>query len=352
MDIHPILALVIVISTLVTIHEFGHYIVAKICGVHVHEFSLGFGKRLLQKRFRTTNFCLRLIPLGGYVRLADVEESETEYASADVPIEKMMSSKSVFARMCIVSAGVVANLITAVVLITGLGYFGPAERTEVLPIVVETLENSPAELAGFQPGDRITHVNGKELVDFAVSGLFLQDSNGDSQQYSILRNGEPLQLFVTPDPYEDTYRIGVAFETNIIAARKLSFVDSIQFGVRTTALLSKEIVNSLIGMVKNPAKSEDLGGPIKIAQIASQQTKQGAVAVITFLAIMSINLAIFNLLPIPILDGGALLFLAYEGIMRKPMNEKAQLLFYNLGALCMFALIGFTLFNDIRNVFA
>jgi regulator of sigma E protease len=448
--LHTLFYFIVAIGILVAFHEFGHFWVARKVGVKVLRFSIGFGKVFwsYQKNPADTEYVLSAIPLGGYVKMVD--EREGEVAPEDLPYS--FNRQPVWARIAIVAAGPLFNLILAVVLFWGVLVIG---ETGIKPILGAVEQGTLAAQAGFQEGDEITAVNGKltptwidamenivssalegeqtitvnvthdseqatrtltldeqDKIDAAVFykrlgfkpwspslkpiiGRVLPDSSAlaadlrkgdliisadntaitDWQQWveiikahpdiaihlMIERDGVRMPISITPkaekvgDKTEGKIGAGVLVPEELIKSitveRALSPIDAIPAAFKTTYFYCTSTLKMMGRMLIGKASVENLSGPISIAQYAGQSADMGFVAFIKFLGLVSVSLGVLNLLPIPVLDGGHLLFFALEAILRKPVPEKVQLFFQQVGLTLLMLLMAIAMFVDVQRLF-
>ena len=433
---------IIALSLLVVIHEFGHYWVARRCGVKVLRFSVGFGQKLWSKQLKNgTEFVIAALPLGGYVKMLD----EREAPVAENELEQTFNRQPLRNRVAIVSAGPIANLLFAVfaywmIMVIGVPGIKPiisevtanspaaaaqlyageeiiavngkatptvnslfqqwlrlaqsgetitlttriAEvetnkqltlpklglddagslfnqigittvQPEMPPVLGNIVADSPAEKAGLQAGDELISADGKAMSSWQEWVSLIQSNADMAMNIEILRNGEIQQLVITPAADENGVgRIGAAVNTDAyeipaelrselrygpLAAIPQAFTQTWQFSVTT--------LNGLWGMLVGTVSSDNLGGPIAIAQFAGDSAQQGLVAFISFLAMISISLGILNLLPVPVLDGGHLLMYFFEWIRGKPLPESVQIQGQKIGLFLILLLMVFAFTNDI-----
>lgn len=352
---HPLVAFIIVIGILVFIHEFGHFIAARLCGVGVQVFSLGFGPKLLKKTVGRTEYCLSAIPLGGYVKMVG-DEPGAELAPEDLPLS--FTHKSLIKKSIIVAAGPVSNFILAIVIFFGLynisGIYLPR------PVVEQVQEGSPALIAGIKPGDVIRQINNEPVESFEDVSRIITQNGGSGLTVVVSRNDELVDLYMQPELRpgknefgEDIQRyvIGIVGAPDlfhkrygILSAANKSITDTYGLVVLTARALGKIFTGSV--------SAKTLGGPLMIAQMAGEQAKQGVKNFAFFIALLSVNLGIINLFPIPVLDGGHLLFFAVEGVMRRPVSDKVREKMIQVGAAMLVALMVFVLYNDFVRLFS
>ena len=345
-----LLSFVIVLGVLIFFHEFGHFLIARLFGVGVEKFSLGFGPRLIGKKFGRTDYRISAIPLGGYVKMVG-EEPDAEVAPADIPIS--FTHKHVLKRMCIVAAGPFFNILLAVIiffsifLISGLFILKAS--------VGEVREGSPALAAGLKPGDEITAIDGKPVSNWNDMTEIIGASNGRTLKISVKRAGTDLVFQITPEliPAKDIfgedikrYVIGIS-SGGEFNTRKLNPFQAMAESFRQTYNIIELMVVIIGKLITGSISTDTIGGPIMIAKMAGDQAKTGIENLIFFLALISVNLAIINLLPIPVLDGGHLLFFIIEAVKGHPVSLKVREVAQQIGLFIILLLVILVFYNDI-----
>lgn len=352
-----------IISVIVFIHEFGHFWVARLCKVQVLEFSIGFGKKLFSfkdKKGTEWKFCI--LPFGGYVKMfgdrgaasTPDEDLIVKMTSAEKKISFVF--KNVWQRIAIVSAGPIANFILAIVIFTFLFSFNG--KTTILPIVDQVLENSAAFEAGIKTGDEILEVNGLEISEFDQIREFTSAAKVEKLNFKIRREKKIIDLALTPKMQKRQDFFGEEIEVPTIGISasevsrvKLSFGESFLLANQETYQISVKILQTLGELVTGQRSVKELGGPVKIAKYSGKSFELGMIVVLWFGAMISINLGVMNLLPIPMLDGGHLFFYFCEAIRGKPLPAKVQQVGFNLGFSLVISLMIFTTLNDLWQIF-
>lgn len=345
-----ILGFIVLLGVLIFVHEFGHFIVAKFLGVKVLKFSLGFSPVMIKRKWGETEYMLSWIPLGGYVKLFG-EEPDAEEEIPPEEKDRAFTSKPVWARMAIVAAGPLFNFVFAVILLC-CGFLAgfPVLASEV----GKALPDSPAMQAGFQPGDTIMSINGKPVWRWDDVRNMIEESPDRRLVFIVERNDQTIEIAVTPilSDQKDMFgelkgRIGIAPSGKKI---ELGFLAAINEGVRFSGYLTELVVMTLVKLVRGEIGVKALSGPITIAQASGESLKAGLFSFVFLMSYISINLAVINLLPIPVLDGGHILFFLIEAVIRKPVTGKIREIAVQLGLLIIVFLIGLVFFNDIYRI--
>jgi regulator of sigma E protease len=349
-----IFALVIVLGVLIFFHELGHFLVARLLGVGVETFSLGFGPKIFGKKIGITDYRISAIPLGGYVKMVG-EQPDAELDPADIPLS--FTHKHVFKRILIVAAGPFFNILLALIIFYGI--FQISGLLILKPSIGEVNEGTPAYRTGLKKGDLVVSIDGVNISSWEDMAKMITTSKGKTLSLSVLRGNSMRAVDVTPEPKifknifnEDIerYVIGVTAsgdfftkDLNLFQALSQSFIQTYQI----TALTIKGVVKLFQGTVS----PKTLGGPIMIAQMAGQEARAGAINLIFFIALISINLAILNFLPIPVLDGGHLLFFFVEAVTGRPVSIKIREIAQQAGIFVLILLMIYVFYNDIARVF-
>ena len=348
-----VLATVVVLGVLIFFHELGHFLVAKYFRVGVLKFSLGFGPALVSKKVGETEYCISAIPLGGYVKL--LGESTNE----DVPEDKLdasFSNQPVGKRAAIVAAGPVANFLLAIVFFSFV--FAVSGIPQLSTEIGAVTKGSPAEKAGIRPGDKVIAVNGHSVSRWDDMSKIIKESDGRSLDLTIDRSGKIIHVSVVPQITkvknifgEEVERplIGVTAAQKVIM-KKVNPVFALYYGVQQTWSLTKLFVMTVVKMIERVVPAKTLGGPIFIAQLAGQQAREGIMNLIYFIGLISVNLAILNLLPVPVLDGGHLAFFAFEAITGKPVSMEKREIAQQVGLFLLIILMVFVFYNDISRI--
>ncbi|WP_336959501.1 RIP metalloprotease RseP [Sphingobium aquiterrae] len=355
-----VLSFVAVIGPLVFVHEMGHYLVGRWCGVHAETFSIGFGRELFAWVDRGgTRWRVAMLPLGGYVRFkGDMNPaSQTDPAWLAMPASernRCFPAKAVWQRAAIVAAGPLINFLFAILLLGGLAYaYGERESPPVVGIV---MPGSAAQAAGLKVGDRIEQIMGREIDSFRdISGIVALRP-GEPLDYVVTRGGQRIDMTVTAgtriekDRFGNVYRLGqLGVGSGPLTTRQVALWEVPGIGLRRTGQFFTSALDGLGQIVTGRRSVKEMGGPLKIADISGQAMMVGLEGFLSFMAIISINLGFINLLPIPVLDGGHLLFYAIEGIQRRPVSARVQEWAYRSGLAVLLTVMVLVTFNDLSS---
>ncbi|NQW00704.1 MAG: RIP metalloprotease RseP [Rhodospirillales bacterium] len=354
-----IVVFLLVLTVLVFVHEWGHYWVARRNNVRVEVFSIGFGPEIYGWNAASgTRWKISAIPLGGYVKMFG--EGDDASNTADRPPlteeEKAVSFhyKSIGQRAAIVAAGPIVNFIFAIFAFAVLaGVIGTAVP---LAAVGKVVKDSAAAAAGLLPGDQFVSIDGENINYFSDLRRIVSASPNKSLAFVVNRDGEELQVNATPLPSVRTNPEGVEVEVGLLGVEwnpefieyeRQNPVMALWIGVERTYFVTTNILSYIGDMVSGRRGTDELGGPLRIAQISGEMAKQGLAEVILLMAMLSVNLGLINLFPIPMLDGGHLAFYAIEALLGKPLGEKAQEYGFRFGLILVLMLVVFVTWNDL-----
>ncbi len=352
--ITSIAAAVVVLGLLILFHELGHFLVAKRVGVGVLKFSIGFGPKLFGRRVGGTEYVVSAIPLGGFVKMVG-EDPEEEVSDADRQIA--FQYQSIWKRMAIVLAGPGTNLLFAFVAFSlvfmAYGARLPSDAAKVGGII----DAMPAAKAGLMNGDLITAVDDVPIEKWERLSEAIRASGGKTLTLTVRRAGTDIKIQVTPEAKPDKNLFGETLGTAYVIGiergfdqEKVGIFAAIGMGAQQTVWWIETLVVSVAKMVQGKIPAKDIGGPILIVQAAGQQARQGLEYLLHFMAVISVNLGVLNLLPIPVLDGGHLLFFAAEAILRRPIDIRHREIAQQVGLVLLIALMAFAFYNDIARV--
>jgi regulator of sigma E protease len=360
------MAFLLVLTPVVFFHELGHFLVARWCGVKVKDFSIGFGKEIFGFTDRHgTRWRFAWLPLGGYVKFLD-DESATSMPSREAlerlsPAERegAFQSKPPSARAAIVAAGPIANFLLAIVIYAlTFGFIGE-QMTE--PRIESLVPNSPAAGAGFKSGDLIVSIDGERIESFTDILRIVSASANRELAFEVDRNGSIERLKATPELRESTDRLGNKFKRGIIGIvprtspdaieyKQYGPVEAVQRAVKRTYTIIAGSLTGIYDLVMQRMPADQMRGPLGIAEISGQVATLGPAALLEWVAFISVAIGFINLFPIPVLDGGHLVFYAIEAIRRQPLSERAQEIALRIGLALVLLLFIFVTFIDIRRI--
>lgn len=353
----PIVVALIVFGILVCVHEFGHFLFAKLNGVVVHEFAIGMGPKFFAKQGKETLYTLRILPLGGYCKMMGEDTDDYEEGS--------FNNKGVVARFLIIAAGAIFNFILAFVIVfilLGLNGYATNGVGTVIP-------DYGAEAAGMLPGDIILAVDGQSVFDNESLAFALYDAARGEVEVKVNRNGEIINLVVLPmvSSESGSYILGIqsqyktgAFDSAVDGYEQAGFFETLTIAVKRTGFYIKSTVIGFVRMITFNINKEDLAGPIGVVGIIGDSYTAGLEVsffaalqnVARIAALISANLGAMNLLPLPALDGGRLVFLFIEAIRKKPVSPEKEGVVHFVGFVCLMALMVVFAYNDISRLFA
>ncbi len=355
-----ILSFLLVIGPLIFVHELGHYYVGRWFGVKAEAFSIGFGREIFGwTDKRGTRWKVGWLPLGGYVRfkgdMNPASQPSDEWLS--LPAEERaqtFQSKKLWQRFLIVAAGPVTNFLAAILLFIGI--FATVGYPTSPAIVTGVVAGAPADRAGVVPGDRIVEIGGREIRNFVELQDFVKLRPATRVTLTLLRDGAARKVSLVTgatmasDPFGNQARIGtIGVQSRAIEVAQLPWHELPGRAVKQTVDTLRDMVLTLGQLILGDRSVKELGGPLKIAQISGQSVSLGWLPFFWLMAVISINLGFINLLPIPMLDGGHLLFYTIEGIRRKPIRPEAQEWAFRTGLAALLALMIFVTFNDLAS---
>ena len=365
--INFIIPFIILITIVVFVHEYGHYYFARKYGVGITDFSIGFGKELFGFKDRNgTRWKFCLVPLGGYVKFfgdrnvfsqAEQQELLKKYNESDQ--KKLFVTKPLYQRSIIVAAGPFANFLLAIVIFTFIYMFSGKDFT---PAKIESVqENSPAYIAGIKKNDLILSIEDNQVKSILEVSTYINTSTSSKINLVILRDNTELTFEVEPKITSGKDSLGNQISKKIIGIKliplnneynnqKLAPSKAIYYAIKETWFVTKTSINFIFSLFKGKGDTDQLGGPIKIAQITGQVAQLGAIAFLSITAYISISLGLINLFPIPMLDGGHLMFYGIEKILGRPLKQSTQEGFFRIGLFLLFSLMFFTTFNDLKNI--
>ncbi len=351
-----ILPFLVVLGVLIFFHELGHFLVAKYFGITVLKFSLGFGPKLLGKKIGETEYLISAVPLGGYVKMLGENDDEEEDPIADEDLERSFSHKPAIQRIAVVGAGPVFNLLLALLIFCIS--FGASGMQVLTTEIGQVREGSPARKAGLQKGDLIVSVDDVQTDTWPQLKEVVAENRGEPIKITLLRNGDSLTVTVTPEMSSVKNIFGEEIKTPLLGVVsagsfkdiRLGFLGALKEGVLKTWEIIKLTCLTVVKLFQGIVSIKTLGGPILIGQMTGQLAEQSWTYLIPFTAVISINLGILNLLPVPVLDGGFIVFLLIELIIGRPLNVKKREFAQKLGIGLLVLLMIIVIYNDISRI--
>ena len=351
---NTLFSFILVLGLLIFVHELGHFLFAKWFGVRVLKFSLGFGPKLVGRTIGETEYVISAFPLGGFVKMFG--ENPDEQQIDDTEKKASFAHKAVWQRFLIVLAGPLFNMLFSVGLFFMVFFFVGIPTSVDTTRIGKVSVGSPAEKAGLKVDDVLLEINGQPTVSWLDVLEGVKGSDGQLVTVVVERQGGRVRLTVEPkidtvknvfgEKVEERFMIGIVKADELIYT-KGTLIDSMENALAQTWMYISLTAMGFVKIFQRVIPASDLGGPILIAQIAGEQMKAGWINLLYFMGLLSVNLGFLNLLPIPVLDGGHLVFLTIEAIMRKPMNERAQIFAQQVGIGLLGTLMIFVFYNDI-----
>jgi regulator of sigma E protease len=361
-----LLPFLFVLTVVVFFHEFGHFLIARWCGIRVLVFSLGFGPEIVGFNDRHgTRWKISAVPLGGYVKFfgdenaASAPDHEAAAAMSEAEKKDSFIHQPVLSRAAVVAAGPLANFVLAIVIFAAI--FMVVGKQTASARVDEVLPNSAAATAGFQPGDLVLSINGEKIDSFGDMQRIVSVSAGESLKITVERAGRSVTLTATPqlrelkDSFGNEHRLGVlgisrSMNPGDIKTQRMGPLTAVAMGAQETWFVVANTMSYIGGVFTGREAADQLGGPIRIAQVSGEAAKLGFSYVFRLSAILSVSIGLLNLFPIPLLDGGHLLFYGIEAVRGRPLSERAQEVGFRIGLAIVVMLMIFATFNDILHL--
>lgn len=361
-----LVAFLFVLTLVVFVHEYGHFIVARWCGVKVRVFSIGFGKELFGWYDKKgTRWCFSAIPLGGYVKFegdanaASAPDFDAVHSMSEAEREGSIFHKTVGQRAAIVAAGPAANFLMAIVVFSCMAYING--RQILLPRIEAVQPQSAAERAGFQPGDLVVSIDGRLIDSFTDMQRVVSMNAGETLHFTVERGGNPVELTAVPDLREVTSPLGVqrvgllglqaSNDPASWRTERYSLTGSLQVGMVETWQVVAQTYHYLKRLIAGKETTEQLSGPIRIAEVSGQVARLGGFAgLLNLAALLSVSIGLINLVPIPMLDGGHLLFYGIEAVRGRPLSERAQEFGFRVGLALVMLLMLLVTWNDLAHI--
>ena len=362
-----IIPFLILIMIVVFIHEYGHYYFAKRYGVGVTDFSIGFGREIFGWNDKSgTRWKVCWIPLGGYVKFfgdrnvfSQTEQQEIINKYSEDDRQKLFILKPLYQRSLIVAAGPLANFFLAILIFTMINMFVGKDLTPAL--VDEVQKDSPAFVANMKKNDTIIYIDNKKVESILEVSTFINTSTAETIEFVVLRNDQEISLLVKPNLVDGKDSLGNSVKKRMIGIKlspfnneytkqRLGPTKAIYYSVKEVWFVTTTSLNYLGKMITGSADSSQLGGPIRIAKITGQVAEYGIIPFLSIMAYISISLGLINLFPIPMLDGGHLMFYLIEKILGRPLSQKIQEGFFRIGLFLLLSLMFFVTFNDLKDL--
>ena len=358
---------IILITIVVFVHEYGHYYFAKKYKVGITDFSIGFGKEIFGWNDKSgTRWKVCWIPLGGYVKFYGdrnvfIQSEQLELINKYKPEdrEKLFILKPLYQRALIVAAGPIANFILAILIFVIINMISGKDVTPAL--IEEVQENSPAFVSGLKKNDKILFIDNKKVESILEVSTFISTSTEEIIEFVVLRNDQEISFLVKPNLVDGKDSLGNSVKKRMIGIKLSPFNNEFQkiplgpskavyYAVKEVWFVTTTSLNYLGKMITGSADSSQLGGPIRIAKITGQVSEYGIIPFFSIMAYISISLGLINLFPIPMLDGGHLMFYSFEKILGRPLSQKTQEGFFRIGLFLLFSLMFFVTFNDLKDL--
>ncbi|MCG6552939.1 MAG: RIP metalloprotease RseP [Candidatus Magnetominusculus sp. LBB02] len=348
---------VLLLGVLIFVHELGHFIFAKAVGIKVTKFSLGMGPKLISRKYGDTEYALSALLIGGYVRMHGDEMTSDSDAGEIEEKDRAFFAQPVYKRAIVVCAGSLFNIFFAVLLFTIIFLTGVPRY---LSVVGEVGKDSPALAAGLTKGDEITQIGSTHIHYWDEMTEIIHESPGKPLNFTVKgADGQSRTLNITPQSKTVKNLFGEETHMGLIGispsgdSNKVTYgvFDSIIMGFKKTWEVVVLLLLSIVKLFQQVIPANTIGGPIMIFQMAAKQSAGGFLSFIMFMAVISINLGVFNLFPIPILDGGHMVYLAIEALRKKPLSEQAIAMSQKVGLALLLMLMAFAMYNDVVRIF-
>ncbi len=362
-----IIPFLILIMIVVFIHEYGHYYFAKRYGVGVTDFSIGFGREIFGWNDKSgTRWKVCWIPLGGYVKFfgdrnvfSQIEQQEIINKYSEDDRKKLFILKPLYQRSLIVAAGPLANFFLALLIFAAINMFVGKDMTPA--VIDEVQKDSPAFVAGMKKNDKIIYIDKKKVESVLQVSTFINISTSETIEFVVIRNDQEISLLVKPNLVDGNDALGNSVKKRMVGIRLSSFNNeytkqplgpskAIYYSFQEVWFVTTTSLNYLGKMITGSGDASQLGGPIRIAKVTGQVAEYGIIPFLSIMAYISISLGLINLFPIPMLDGGHLMFYLIEKILGRPLSQKVQEGFFRIGLFLLFSLMFFVTFNDLKDL--
>lgn len=340
---HTLVTAILVFALMILFHELGHFVAAKLSGIKVHEFSIGFGPKLISITHRDTLYAIRVLPLGGYVRMAGME-------SDDLDDPNGFNRKPVGQRAGVIFAGPFMNFVLALLLFVFTFTVIGIPTLSNSNVIGEVLPGRPAAKAGMMANDRVVAANGQPVTNWDDLVRVVHANPEREITLKVVRQGKEILLKVTPtlEPQAKVGQIGIR---QTVTLHRLGFMEGVETGLKQTWALTVAVLSSIVQLITGTAPPGGLAGPVGITHMIGEAAQGGLAYLLNFAGILSINLGLINLLPIPSLDGSRLIFLSVEGIRGKPVEPDKENLIHMIGFALLMVLFLVITYNDILRLF-
>ena len=341
---------IIILGVIVLVHEFGHFIFAKMFGIYVYEFAVGMGPKLFHWKSKKgeTEYSIRAIPIGGFCSLAGEDLDNDD--KVKIPSERRLQSKPAWQRFLVMFFGAGNNFVLAFILllVIALGWGAVSSK----PVISELVANNPAEQAGLEVGDTILKINGHKIKSSDDVSIYLQvEDKSKPITFTIKRDGKEYNIDVKPIKEEidgsSVYRVGIVSKGDV----KHGFISSIQFAFSKMGSLFRQMIITFKGLFTGGLSVNQLSGPVGIYNIVGEQASLGFENMLYLIALLSVNVGFINLIPLPAFDGGRILFLIIEKIKGSPVKAETENKIHTIGFILLLALMLYITFNDILKLF-
>ncbi|HWR43127.1 RIP metalloprotease RseP [Sporomusa sp.] len=337
-----VIATIFVFGLLILFHELGHFITAKSVGMRVDEFAIGFGPKLISRKVGETIYSIRIIPLGGFNKIAGMDPDEEQD-------ERSFSAKPIWARMLVIVAGSAMNFVLPIILLFIVFMSSGVDTPSNQPLIGAIFPEKPAATAGLLPGDRITAVNGSPIDSWRQFVSVIQGNAGSKLTITYTRGSESGKTAILTPEYDEKGKRGIIGVTPQIDKYQPGMLESAGLAAKQTYIVAQSMLIGIGEMITGKSAA-DVAGPIGVAQMAGEVAQLGIIPLLQFAAFLSINLGLINLLPVPVLDGGHVVTLAVEGLRGKPLDKNQMQFIQMIGFALLMLLFVVATFKDISRL--
>ena len=345
----------LLLTVIICIHELGHLAAAKFFGVYCFEYSFGMGPVLLKIQGKETQYSIRALPIGGFVSMAGEADGDEAYPDVKVPEGRRLTDIAWWKKIIVMLAGVAMNFVICIVILAGINLYNGTYVDYPKAVADKITEGSAADMAGFEDGDIILKIE-KEDGSSVLPKTYMDISSfvygySGVETYTLQRGDETVVIEVTPeyDEASGSYMIGITAPQP--ESHAVNLVNCLYYGVVDTVAIMRVMVTTLTGLFFHGSNLEQLSGPVGIFEVTSQAASMGLATYLFLLAEISLNVGIFNLLPLPVLDGGQVIFTLIEALIRRPLNQKLKLAIMSACWVILIGLMLFVTWNDISRLF-